>query len=71
MPEGRPTMLAQEAATFLGISKPTLLRLWAQGFLEGFRLTPYRNGRIRLCRIPVEQFDRQRKSQAPDWIPTT
>jgi excisionase family DNA binding protein len=69
--EDRPTISAQEAATLLGVSKPTLLRLWAQGFLEGYRLTPYRNGQIRLYRDSVEQFDRQRKSQAPDWIPTT
>lgn len=71
MPEGRPTISAGEAATFLGISKPTLLRLWAQGFLEGYRLTPYRNGQVRLYRDSVELFDRQRKSQAPDWVPTT
>ena len=62
--EDRPTMSVQEAAAALGISKPTLLRLWTQGLLEGYRVTPYRNGRVRLYRDSVEQFDRQRKSQA-------
>ena len=55
-------MSAQEAALFLGVSKPTLLRLWAQGLLEGYRRTLYRNGQIRLYRDTVEQFDRQRKN---------
>jgi excisionase family DNA binding protein len=64
LPEERPTMSAQEAADYLGISKPTLLRLWAQKVLPGYRVTPYRNGPIRLYRDAVEQFDRQRKSQA-------
>lgn len=63
MPEDRPTMSAQEAAAYLGISKPTLLRLWGQGTLGGYRVTPARNGRIRLYRDSVEEFDRQRKSQ--------
>ena len=71
MTEDRPTMSATDAAALLGISKPTLLRLWTQGLVEGYQLTPYRNGRIRLYRDSVELFDRQRKSQAPDWIPTT
>lgn len=71
MSEDRPTISAQEAAIFLGVSKPTLLRLWAQGFLEGYRATPYRNGQIRLYRDTVEQFDRQRKSQASGCVPTT
>jgi excisionase family DNA binding protein len=62
--EDRPTMSVQEAAAALGISKPTLLRLWAQGYLTGYRVTPYRNGPIQLYRDAVEQFDRQRKSQA-------
>ena len=50
MQEDRPTISAQEAAALLGISKPTLLRLWAQGFVAGYRATPYRNGQIRLYR---------------------
>jgi excisionase family DNA binding protein len=58
-------MSAQEAADHLGISKPTLLRLWSQGYLAGYRVTPYRNGQIRLYRDSVEEFDRQRKNQAP------
>jgi excisionase family DNA binding protein len=56
-------MSAQEAAEYLGISRPTLLRLWSQGFLEGYRVTPYQNGRVRLYRDSVEKFDRQRKNQ--------
>ena len=63
MKEDRPTMSAQEAADYLGISRPTLLRLWSQGFLEGYRVTPYQNGRVRLYRDSVERFDRQRKNQ--------
>lgn len=64
MHEDRPTMSVNEAAERIGISKPTLLRLWAQGLLEGYRVTPYRNGRVRLYRDSVEVFDRQRKNQA-------
>ena len=62
--ENRPTMSVQEAADYLGISKPTLLRLWTQGLIEGYRVTPYRNGRVLLYRDTVELFDRQRKNQA-------
>lgn len=62
--EDRPTMSVGEAAERLGMSKPTLLRLWAQGLLAGYRVTPYRNGRVRLYRDAVELFDRQRKNQA-------
>lgn len=62
--EDRPTMSVGEAAERLGMSKPTLLRLWAQGLLDGYRVTPYRNGRVRLYRDSVELFDRQRKNQA-------
>jgi excisionase family DNA binding protein len=61
--ENRPTMSVVEAAERLGISKPTLLRLWAQGLIAGYRVTPYRNGRVRLYRDSVEMFDRQRKNQ--------
>ena len=57
-------MSVNEAVDRIGISKPTLLRLWAQGLLEGYRVTPYRNGRVRLYRDSVEVFDRQRKNQA-------
>ena len=62
--KNRPTMSVQEAADYLGISKPTLLRLWTQGLIEGYRVTPYRNGRVLLYRDTVELFDRQRKNQA-------
>ena len=65
MPEDRPTMSAQEAAAYLGISKPTVLRLWTQGLLTGYRVTPYPNGRVRIYRDSVELFDSQRKNQAP------
>jgi excisionase family DNA binding protein len=61
--DDRLTMSVGEAAERLGISKPTLLRLWTQGLLEGYRVTPYRNGRVRLYRDSVEMFDRQRKNQ--------
>ena len=43
-------MSVGEAAARLGISKPMLLRLWAQGLLDGYRVTRYRNGRVRLYR---------------------
>ncbi|NOK57471.1 MAG: hypothetical protein GFH27_549303n263 [Chloroflexi bacterium AL-W] len=65
MPEDRPTMSAQEAAAYLGISKPTMLRLWTQGLLTGYRVTPYPNERVRIYRDSVELFDSQRKNQAP------
>jgi integrase len=55
--------LLGHAAAQLGLSKPTLLRLWAQGLIAGYRVTPYRNGRVRLYRVAVEMFDRQRKNQ--------
>jgi hypothetical protein len=35
------------------------------GVIAGYRKTPSARGRIRLYRDSVEQFDRQRKSQAP------
>ncbi len=63
MTNDRPTMSTREAAAYLGVSRPTLLRLWSQGLLEGYRVTPYQNGRVRLYRDSVEEFDRQRKNQ--------
>ncbi|MEM8534443.1 MAG: helix-turn-helix domain-containing protein [Chloroflexota bacterium] len=65
MPEDRPTMSAQEAAAYLRISKPTVLRLSTQGLLTGYPVTSYSNGRVRLYRDSVELFDSQRKNQAP------
>jgi len=59
----RPTLSAREAAAYLGISRPTLLRLRSQGLLAGYRATPYQNGRVRLYRDSVEEFDRQHKNQ--------
>jgi|GEM_PF-3897920 hypothetical protein len=38
--EDRPTMSVNEAAERLGIAKPTLLRLWAQGPGSCYRVTP-------------------------------
>jgi excisionase family DNA binding protein len=63
--EDRPTMSAQEAADYLRLSKPTVLKLWAQGLLKGYRALQAVNGRVRLYRDSVEAFDRQRKSQVP------
>lgn len=59
----RPTMSAQAAAKYLGISRPTLLRLWVQGLIAGYRATPAPNGRVRLYQDSVELFDRRRKNQ--------
>ncbi len=54
MTNDRPTMSTREAAAYLGVSRPTLLRLWSQGLLEGYRVTPYQNGRVRLYRDSVD-----------------
>lgn len=65
MEEDRPTMSAQEAADYLRLSKPTVLKLWAQRLIKGYRALQAVNGRVRLYRDSVEEFDRQRKSQVP------
>lgn len=57
-------MSTHEAAEYLGVSKPTILRLWTQGFVQGYRLTTSPTSRIRLYRDSVEEFDRKRKHQA-------
>ncbi|MFV9504023.1 MAG: excisionase family DNA-binding protein [Oscillochloridaceae bacterium umkhey_bin13] len=57
-------MSTHEAAEYLGVSKPTILRLWAQGLIQGYRLTNSPTSRVRLYRETVEAFDRKRKHQA-------
>jgi len=61
----RPTIPPREAAAYLEISEDTVVRWFIMGAIEGYRKTPSARGRIRLYRDSVEQFDRQRKSQAP------
>ena len=63
MTDKRPTFSSKEAADFLEVSDQTIFRLFAAGTLEGYRVTMKRNGRIRLYRDSVEEYDRQRKSQ--------
>ena len=64
-------MSTQEAAEFLGVSKPTVLRLWSQGAIEGYRLTASPTSRVRLYRDAVEAFDRRRKNQVATLPSTT
>jgi len=65
MAEDRPMMSAMEVAEYLGISHDTVNRLFAKGEIEGYKQTLRRNGRLRLYRESVEEFDRQRKSRPP------
>jgi len=38
--DDQPTLSTNEAAQVLGVSPMTVLRLWRDGYLEGYKLNP-------------------------------
>jgi hypothetical protein len=59
----RPVMSAEEAATFLGMSKKTVLRAFHGGEIKGYRLSLAPKSPVVLYTESVESFDRRRKQR--------
>ncbi|HJZ47141.1 MAG TPA: helix-turn-helix domain-containing protein [Roseiflexaceae bacterium] len=59
----RPVMSAEEAATFLGMSKKTVLRAFHEGHIKGYRLSLAPKSPVVLNTESVALFDRRRKER--------
>jgi len=59
----RPVMSAEEAATFLGMSKKTVLRAFHGGEIKGYRLSLAPKSPVVLYTESVALFDRRRKER--------
>jgi predicted site-specific integrase-resolvase len=58
-------MTTTEAGRYLGVTQDTVRNYWERGLIEGYLTIPVKHGRLKVYRESVEEFDRQRKNQAP------